>query len=329
MRTGPTLVTGATGLIGGAVARLLVERGDPVRAFARSPNRAGELRALGAEVVVGDITDAEAVAQAVHGCSRVAHFAGLLASRTYSWPEYLRVKVDATDQLARLSAAEGVERFLYVSSVWAYGFRHSGVVDESTPLEAVEEPYGESKRQAQMRVLNAFRELGLPAVIVQPGPVYGPGDRAWTLSLLRLLKKRMLARPGGGRGRVQPIFVEDVAAGCMAALDRGRAGEAYLLCGSEDIAVGEFFTLFANMLGRSFVPPLPRAAAIGSAKMLEAWARRTGGEPPYTCESIRALCMDCVYDVAKARRELGFDPQVSIEVGMQAVEAWYRQQRPL
>lgn len=329
MKTGPTLITGATGLIGGAVARLLLERGDQVRAFARSPQRAEGLRALGADVLMGDITDAAALADAVSGCSRVVHFAGLLASRVYDWSDYLRVNVEATEQLARLSAVEGVSRFLYAGSVWAYGFRHAGSIDESTPLDVVEEPYGESKRQAQLKVLDAVRNLALPAVIVQPSPVYGPYDRAWTLSLLRLSKKRMLARPGGGRGRVQPIFVDDLAAGCIAALDRGRVGEAYMLCGPEDMAVGEFFTRFARVVGRDFVPSLPRAATIASAKLMEAWARRTGGDAPYTCESIRSMCMECIYDDGKARRELGFDPKTSIEAGMRAVESWVQRERPL
>jgi dihydroflavonol-4-reductase len=291
--------------------------------------RCGCPSSLGAEIVIGDVTDAAALADALQGCSRVAHFAGLLASRTYGWSEYLRVNVEATEQLARLSAVEGVDRFLFTSSVWACGFRHTGSIDESTPLEVVEEPYGESKRQAQLKVLEVVHDLGLPAVIVQPAPVYGPYDRAWTLALLRLLRKGMLARPGGGRGRVQPIFVDGMAVGCVAALDRGRVGEVYLLCGPEDMAVGEFFTRFAKVLGRSFVPPLPRAAAIGSAKVMEAWARRTGGDPAYTCESIRGMCMDCIYNDGKARRELGFDPQTSIEAGMQAVEAWFKQERPL
>ena len=316
------LVTGATGLIGGGLARRLLSVGAEVRALARRPESASGLLAEGIEVAVGDMTDPAALARAVEGCDAVAHFAGVLGDEAARRSRFIAVNVEGTRSLLTAAAASGARRFLYASSVWAYGFGAGPGTDETTPALPCGDPYCDTKLLAQSIVLDAARRGVVSAVVVQPSPVYGPHDDAWTATPLRLLRRRLLAVPRRG-GMIQPLYVSDAVEGALAALTRGESSQAYILCGAQELAVRDFFGRYVAMGTRQrSLPALPRSALLGAAGLAQALGQIVPQAAIFTRTGVEGTCLAATYSGEKARRQLSFVPQVGLDEGMAAVRVW-------
>lgn len=316
------LVTGATGLIGRQVTRRLLREGAQVRGLARDPAKASSLAAEGAEIALGDMADAASLRRAVEDCQMVFHFAGLL-SRDYIPSSYYRViHVEGTRLLAEAALEAGIERFVHASTFLVYGLDAGPNTDESSPRLPSDDPYCDTKLAGENVVRELVAERGLPAVIVQPCEIYGPGDETWTLLPIRMLRAGRMILPRGGTGLLQPIYIDDVVEGVMAAARTGKVGEAYLLCGSEVVTVRQFFGYYARMVGRLRSPSVPGWVALLVANLSESWARLTGRPAFATRTAARGLMMRATYDGSKARRQLRFTPSTNLETGMRLVEQW-------
>lgn len=318
------LVTGATGLIGGRVASRLLAMGAAVRVLARKPEKASKLASTGAEVAPGDMADAASLRAAVRDCSAVFHFAGVLGDEFKPWSYFQQVNVDGTRALAEAALENSVERFVHASTVAVYGFDAPAGTNERTPRAKTGDPYSDTKREGQEAVESLARERGLPAVIVQPSQVYGPGDETWTGGPARLALAHKLLLPGGGCGLLQPIFVDDLADGILAAAREGENGEAYILCGPEVVTVADFFGRLARMAGREKIPSVPAWLALSTAGLAEIWSRLSRRPPAFSRSAVRFVTQrETTFDGKKAADALGFHPKTSLEEGLAAVRAWF------
>lgn len=317
------LVTGATGLIGGKIASRLLAMGAAVRVLARTPEKASRLADAGAEVVRGDMTDAASLRTAVRDCRAVFHFAGVLGDEFKPWSYFREVNVDGTRTLAEAALENGVERFVHTSTVAVYGFDAPSGTNERTPRARTGDPYSDTKREGQEVVEQLARDRGLSAIIVQPSQVYGPGDETWTAGPVRLALAGKLVLPGGGRGLLQPIFVDDLAEGILAAARKGETGEAYILCGPEVVTVADFFGRLARMAGREKIPSIPAWLALSTAGLAEVWSRLSGRPPAFSRSAVRFVTQKkTTFDGKKAADALGFHPKTSLEEGLAAVRVW-------
>jgi dihydroflavonol-4-reductase len=303
-------LTGGTGFIGGEVARLLRERGDDVRALVRTPAKAGTLRALGCELVEGDLSDEAALRTALEGCDAVVHAAALYEIGV---PEDRRTAlVDAnvcgTERVLGAALAAGVSRAVYVSTVAVFGDTGGEIADEQWQRpqgQAFTSVYEQTKVEAHQRA-QEICSRGLPLVTVQPGVVYGPGDTSEVGGLFdRLLKGQLPLVPFADLG-VTPVHRDDVAAGILLALDKGVAGESYVLAG-EPTRMGDLLAQLARVAGRR--PPRGALPAV-LVKAMVPVGRFVGpllGFPPNLRELISSS--DGVTFWArsdKAQRELGW-----------------------
>jgi dihydroflavonol-4-reductase len=323
------LVTGATGSLGGAVAKALLQEGYQVRAMARNLQRAQSLACQGAEVVQADMIDLPSLDRAVSGCQVVLHFAGVLVGEFASLSYFHQVNVEGTLHLAQAALEAGVERFLNTSTAWVYGFAASLGTTERSPYRISNDPYIDTKIEAERRLQRLCLERSLPLVTVQPSQVYGPGERHWTLSLLRYIQTGKMMMIDGGSGLIQPTYMDDIVAGILAALRRGRIGEAYLLCGSEEVTLRRYLAELAHILGRKQIPSIPRGLAMTLAVFMESLSALTHRPPMLFRAMVRASTMHATYDGSKARAELGFIPQVCLSAGMDKVAAWLEAEKPL
>lgn len=246
-------LTGATGFIGGEVARLLRQRGDDVRALARTPAKAVGLAALGCELVAGDLSDEEALTEACRGVDAVIHGAalyevGVPAERRSAMVD---VNVGGTERVLGAALAAGVRRAVYISTVAVFGDTAGHVADEGwvRPDDGTyTSVYEETKLLAHRRA-HEIAARGLPLVTVQPGVVYGPGDTSSVGDLLdRYLAGRLPVLPFPDLG-VTPVHRDDVAAGVLLALDQGVPGECYVLAG-EPVRMRELVAEMAAVTGR-------------------------------------------------------------------------------
>jgi nucleoside-diphosphate-sugar epimerase len=319
-------VTGATGLLGSGVCRRLLDEGAHVTGLARSSERAAQLTSLGVTVVAGDLSRADSgLETALEGCSVVVHCAGVMAPDFDKPRAYFRtVNVEGVRRLADAALAAHVERFVHVSTAWVYGFDAKPGTNEDSPRHPSGDSYCDTKLEAEELVHRLVRERDLPAVIVQPTEVYGPEDRSWTLTPLRLIRSGRMLLMSGGAGVIQPIFVDDAVEGILAAARWGAVGQDYLLAGPAVVSCADFFGHYGEMVGRTRTPSIPAWLGESAAVLLTGVSRITHRPPLFTRTTVRGTCLQATYDGTKARVELGFEPRTDLETGMRAVREWLR-----
>jgi dihydroflavonol-4-reductase len=318
------LVTGATGLIGSHVTRLLVERGDDVRVAVRERSRRDNLKGLDVEEVRCDVLDRRQVRRALRDRELLFHVAGSTSLRA-SADVMFRINVQATRVVMEEALAAGTERVVHTSSVAAIGpaERHT-TADETQVFRAGRFglPFVNAKHEAEAEVMHAVA-AGLPAVIVNPAHVLGRGDvyRSSTEIVRRFLRRDI---PAYVDGAVNIVDAQDVAEGHLLAAEHGRVGERYVL-GNRNFT---FDRLLADLGRISGVEPpslkLPLPAALAFAAALEALP----GHPPITQAEVRTASLWWAFRSTKAKRELGWVPSHHEEV-LERTVAWYREREPL
>lgn len=306
-------LTGGTGFIGGETARQLRARGDEVVCLVRDPGKATALTDLGCELVAGDLSDEAALRRGMEGCDALIHAAamyevGIPASKR---PAMWEANVAGTERVLKTALEAEVGKVVYVSTVGVFGNTHRKVVDESYehPGKEFTSYYEETKLEAHRIAKRMIAEQGLPGVIVQPGGVYGPGDTSQVADLLeQFLDGKMPLMPFPELG-ICLTHVEDIAGGILLALDKGKAGEIYVLSGP----VTTFRDAIETVAAISGRKAPKHAMPVGLMKMLIPIGPLVGkamGQPPNLRELISSA--DGVTFWAsheKASRELGYAPR--------------------
>jgi nucleoside-diphosphate-sugar epimerase len=317
-------LTGGTGFIGGEVVRQLRGRGEEVVCLVRNPERAERVKALGCELLAGDLGDERAIREGMEGADAAIHAAamyevGIPASQRDAMRE---ANVGGTERVLGAALEAKVPKVLYVSTVGVFGNTHGKVVDESYehPGEEFTSCYERTKWEAHQVARRLIGE-GLPCTIVQPGGVYGPGDTSSIAQLLnQFLDGKMPLMPFPDLG-ICLAHVEDVAGGILLALDEGRPGETYVLSGPA-VTTREAIETVAAIAGRK-APK--RAMPVWLLKGLTPVGPLVGrmmGQPPNLRELISSadgVTFWASYE--KARGELGYEPR-ALELGLrQTLEA--------
>ncbi len=322
---GPVLVTGATGFLGGALVQRLLQDGAHVRALVRSRDKATALVAQGVQTVVGDMSDDVAVATAVDGVSVVFHLAGKLYEPWEPEHEYRTLHVEGTKRLVeRARRQHGLVRFVHCSTTGVFGVTGDRPVDEDAPFRPTN-VYEATKAEAELAV-RAARDRGLPAVVVRPGLVYGPGD-VHLAGFFRSVLKRQFRPIGRMPVWLHPIYIDDMTeAFVRAAVRPGAVGECFNIAGSEPVSLQGLAAAIAQVDGAA--PPqghIPLAAARALAALGDALPRRLRHRAPLTSSRLDFLTHSRVYDVTKAERSLDFVASTDLDIGIKNTIAWYRE----
>lgn len=309
-------VTGGTGFIGGRLVRRLLARGDRVTALVRRPYEARDLSALGALVVKGDVLDAESVRRGMAGCDTVFHLAAVYEMGSGTPDRMERVNVDGTRHVLGAMRDLNLRKGVYTSSLVVHSDTGGRLVDESYRYDGDHlTRYDRTKWRAHYEVALPMMDAGLDLVVVQPGLVYGPGDRSAVAGMFEdFLRGRLPAVPGGTK--YCWAHVDDIAAGHTAAMDLGRVGETYHLAGPVHSFM-EVFRAAARISGRRApyveIPPALMKILVPVAAAVE---RLAGLPERFRSESLRASAgVTYISSGTRAKRELGFDPR-PIEIGL-------------
>jgi dihydroflavonol-4-reductase len=306
MRAVRVLVTGATGKMGHAVARALVQRGDDVRALVRDP--ASAAIPAGVEPVRGDVRDPESVVEAVRGCELVFNAMGLPEQWLPDERTFHEVNAIGSENVARAARACGVRRLVHTSTIDVFHAERGARFDESHVANYPKgTPYERSKQEAERLVLEAGG--GMEVVMVNPAGVYGPGPSG-SASLEEdffrpLVRRRLPAVPPGGLG---VCFTDGVAAGQLLAAERGRPGERYILC-DRHVSMRELAELVVLIAGRGWVPPVMTPwVARGLAAAGETLSTMISRRPLLPTGQLHFFLWDAAPDSSKAQEELGWEP---------------------
>ena len=302
-------VTGATGFVGGRVARMLAGAGHSVVALARTPAKARDLSALGIHVVPGDVTDQASMREPMRGADGVFHIAGWYKLGVRDPREAEAINLLGTRNVLELMRELGTPRGVYTSTLAVYSDTHGHEVDETYRFTGAHlSLYDRTKAEAH-QLAEQMIAAGLPLVIVQPGLIYGPGDTSSVrTTLIQYLQRKLPVVPK--RTAYSWGHIDDVARAHLLAMQLGRPGQSYHICGQSHTLV-EALALAEQITGipgpRLQAPP----GALKAMAALMSLVEKVAPVPPlYTAEYLRVSAgVTYLGSNAKARRELGYAPR--------------------
>jgi nucleoside-diphosphate-sugar epimerase len=325
------LLTGASGFIGGRLAKRLADDGYPVRCLVRESSNTTALDALDVELARGDLTDAASLARAVDGCRYVFH-CGALVSDWATKDEIIKINVAGTRSLLEASAAAAVRRFVHLSTTDVYGYPDARAADESYASTRFCNWYAQTKRDAEAEVRRAEREHALDAVILRPATVYGPGSVEVVGEIARAIRARNMLLIGRGHAIAGLCYVDNAIDAALLALRSDAApGQAFNLSDALDVTWRQFTDDLAAGLASPRVRwsmPYWLASSIGfSLEHGYRLLRRTTGlsaPPLLSRQAVQVLGKNQDFSNRKARETLGWSPRVGYRDGLEATLVWLR-----
>jgi dihydroflavonol-4-reductase len=323
-----SFVTGATGFVGAAVARVLSAQGHSLRLLARAGSDRRNLQGLdNIEIVEGDLTKPQTYAEALKGCDALFHVAADYRIWVRDPGQMHQINVDGTRMLMEAALMAEVPKVVYTSSVATLGIHKDGTPsDETTPvsLSDMVGVYKKSKFLAEQEVKRLIKQQGLPCVIVNPSTPIGPRDIRPTPTgriIVEAAKGHMPAYVDTG---LNVVHVDDVAEGHFLAYQNGKIGDRYIL-GGEDMSLGEILGFIAGQVGRKApVVKIPQSLLFPLAYVAEAIARRTGKEPFATVDGLKMSRKKMYFSHQKATDDLGYRPRPATAALVDAIK-WFKE----
>jgi nucleoside-diphosphate-sugar epimerase len=329
------LLTGATGFIGGHLARRLARAGYPVRCLVRAGSDTSRLEELGVELALGDLTSSRSLARAVEGCHFVLH-CGALVSDWAPTEEIAAVNVTGTRNVLEASVAASVARLIHFSSTDVYGYPAGAGIEESYAARRARNWYARTKLDAEREVRRVERTDALEVVILRPATVYGPGSADVIGEIARAIRAGRMLLIAGGRAIAGLCYVENLVDAAVLALGHeAAAGEALNVSDGLDVSWREFTDDLADGLGcprARWSLPYWMAYAIGSSlehgyRLL----RRASGlqSPPLLSrQAVQVLGRNQDFSNRRLRERLGWEPRVDYPCGLRATLAWLEEGAP-
>jgi nucleoside-diphosphate-sugar epimerase len=324
------LVTGATGFLGGALARRLSHQQHEVVASGRDRRRGAKLSAAGLDFQAADLCARGAAEQLCEGVDAVVHCAAL-SSPWGARRAFLRANVEATEALLAACQRRGVARLVHISTPSLYmGAGDREQVREDDPLPPPINHYAATKLECERRVQRAVAQ-GLQSIVLRPRAIFGPGDTTIFPRVLTALEQGRLPVIGDGRNRVDLTYIDNA----VQAVERALAappqawGKIYNVSNGEPVLLWDVLRWLSAELG---LPPprgsLPRWAGMAVGGALELFHRvaRPSMEPKLTRYSVQVLSCTMTLDIRRAREQLGYAPEVSVQQGLTEFVRWWKQE---
>jgi nucleoside-diphosphate-sugar epimerase len=324
------LVTGGNGFVGRHVAAALQVRGDSVRVLALPTEDTSSLEERGIRVHRGDICRPETLVAALDGAEAVLHLAAMM-DVWRALADYRAVNVTGTENVCRAALAVGVRRVVHMSSSSVYGMALGRPADESFPLAPFRDPYPLTKAEGDKAVQRMIAQDGLPAVIVRPDQIFGPGDHLHFGKTAERLRTGRGIVVGAGDNALPLVYITDIVRGLLLALDHKRAvGQAFNISAGRPLTQEQFLCAIAHEVGAA--PPrfhVPYRALYAAGYLAEriATLAPTSQRPPITRLGVAFAGTDNRYAIGKAYRELGYAPRVDLDEAVRLTARWYMHAR--
>jgi nucleoside-diphosphate-sugar epimerase len=321
------LVTGATGFVGNAVVHRLVEAGHKVRCMVRRGSNTGDLVDIVWEKTIGDLRSLDDCRAAADGMEAVVHCAALVTDYG-PWKNFKQINVEGSRNLAEAALRVKVGRFVYLSTNDVLGATADRTIDDTLPYRKTGFPYPDTKIEAETLLFDLYRKRSLPLVALRPAWVYGPGDKTFIPELVDAMNKGVMCYFGDKRNKIYLNYIDNLVDAMILALEKDEAvGRSYLLTDDEPISWERLCKALADGLDLKapwITVPLvaAKAAALG---MESAWsAARIKSRPFLTRYALKFMSSNLRYDINRARQELGYEPRVDVEEGLERTIDWLK-----
>jgi nucleoside-diphosphate-sugar epimerase len=317
------LITGAAGFIGSHLTRRLLERGDEVRGLLMPGEPDRGLEELGMEIFRGDLTEPSSIRGAAEGCQKAVH----AANRTLDWgmkKDFFSIGVDGTRNILEECVGK-VERFVYLSSVAAYGLGvHMRDFDEDTPLVKTGIHYGDAKAEAEQIVSTYMAREIMDTTVIRPANVTGPGS-VWVREVLDVMSKQPMPLMDGGQWSASLVFVDNLVDGIVAAMDSDAArGKTYNLRDDYEVTWKEYDEWLGGLIGKKPMGSLPFKLSWRLGWIVQTIFLPLKVRPPITALAAGIMGRDLDISTRRAREELGWKTRVPWEEAQEAIAAWVR-----
>ena len=322
-------VTGAGGSLGRSLVRGLLAQGFTVKGLVRNQGDAREIEGLGGVPVLGDVREPATLENLLEGCSVVFHLATWMPGLGNGGYETARdVNITGTANVIRAAAKNGCQRVVHASSIAVYGPVLQGTVTEDTPVWAVGDPYGDTKIEGELIGVQTAQSLGVELVILRPTMIYGPRSPSWTEGPYNTIARGFPAILGDGQDLLDAVYVDDVAQAFeFAGFNPNAAGEVFII-GNELVTWNTFAGAYARM-ARAPLRHLPVSLASLGLQMISRISRLFRRRPITVPEMVGVMTSRATFSSEKARRILGYKPEIKLAEGMRKTRAWLMQEGKL
>lgn len=324
------LVTGGTGFIGTSLIPKLLKEGHSVRLLIRDLKKAEEMFANKCELVVGDIADNKSLIGICENIDVVFHMVAKVGNdlpTEKSIAEFRTVNVQGTKNIVAEAKKSKVKKFVYISSIAAMGIVKEYPITEKSKCEPYL-PYQTSKYEAEQVINEEYKNNGFPGIVVRPTKVYGVGEHSYSfLTLSKLCRKHIFLKVGKGQNYISNIYISDFVQCLLKLINNGKLGETYIISSEKSISFRDVGKTIEKELGKKIlVIRVNGKIMLIAARLHEKLFIKFNKRPIVTEKNIEATINDRVYDISKAKREIGYKPEVSMEKGIKTVVNWYKRQ---
>ena len=319
------LVTGGTGFTGKALVRRLLDLGHEVVALGYHEGlKTEELRQWGAQVVIGSVTDREVVRRCVAGVDVVQHLAAAFRELNVPNSHYDEVNVGGTRIMLEESVQAGVKRFIYCSTCGVHGNVDHPPANEEAPIQPADY-YQRTKYEAEPLVMQ-YHKNGLPAVIIRPAAIYGPGDPERFFMIFKRVSKGFFPMFGDGKTLYHPLYIDSLIDAFILVMEPGRGdGQTYLIADEEYVGIEDLVRRTGRALGVDVkVPHFPVWPVVLAGHICETLCKPFKITPPIFPRRVDWYRQNRAFDISKAKRELGYKPTISLDEGLRRTGEWYR-----
>lgn len=320
------LVTGGTGFIGGYFVPMLLKEGHQVRLLVRNEAKARKQFGDKCEYHVGDVTNKDSLKGCCEGIDIVFHLVAKSGNELPSkenFDTFRKINVGGTENI--IAECGKVKKFIYVSSTAAMGLVKDNPITEKSKCDPYL-PYQVTKFEVEELIRKKCKE-GFPGIIVRPTKVYGINEPNYSyLTLAKLVKKGMFFKIGNGHNYTSNVYVADFAQSLVKLVNNGVIGETYIITSEDSIDFIESGRIIAEELGVKLrVIKAPAWFMVFAATVEERLFTLVGKTPIVTKRNIQMTIHDRVYDISKAKSEIGYKPEMTMEKGIRTVIRWYKE----
>jgi len=324
------LITGAGGFIGSHVVNHLLadgEKPERLRLLISENSKIDKLFTTPLEIVRGDIRNKAFVKKAVEGVEIIYHVAALSGLKGTTYRDYKEVNVDGTQNLLDASSKNKLQKFVFFSTIAVYGLPAwtGDIINwDETHKKTYSEVYGQSKYEAEKRVLKLYDRVKMPYTIIRPTSVYGPRDKGQLYELYKAIKNHTFVMIGNGKNKMDYVFVKDLVKGArLAQLSSSQASE-YILGGDQPIEFSSIVRFVAKSIDTKIFPlSIPTSLGLALANITQGVAKIMGIQAPLFPTRVRVMTTNYYYSIRKAKKELNYRPVVSFEKGIMITGNWY------
>lgn len=325
------LVTGAVGFVGSHLVEHLLFQGvkrKDIRLFVKKGESLKNLPDADFDIIESDIRDKNAVNKSTEGVETVYHLAANTVTDGSKYRDYKDVNVDGTQNILDACKGKDIHKFIYFSTIAVYGLpAYVGEIvnwNETQPKKPAE-AYGESKLEAEKRVIKTHEETGIPYIIIRPTTVYGPRDYQGIFELYRAINKHYFFMIGNGKNKMDYVFVKDLVRGAREAeLSKYQAGD-YILGSGKPTTLNTIVNCISKSIKKE-IPKffLPKNLALAVSYPLWITGKLIGVKSPIFPNRVKILTTSCYYDISKAKKEISYNPSTSFRKGTQITAKWLK-----